>query len=179
MSSYKANRNDKNSNISEKERADKNNAKNIQAAADVAIQSGHPIAAAVGGAVKVADKLTGGKASEQLGKAATKAMNGTPGGKKLQDASNKLSESGASDAISKVASMKGGEPGGQTGTNPQSPGSQSTWRPYASCDPRAAGNTAAPDQTKAQCLQGSLFWCWKAPAAAPRRYRCPQSCHRP
>lgn len=137
MSSYKANRNDENSNISEKERADKNNAKNIQAAADVAIQSGHPIAAAVGGAVKAADKLTGGKASEQLGKAATKAMNGTPGGKKLQDASNKLSESGASDAISKVASMKGGEPGGQTGTNQQLPGS---------LDGQAANNIAGVPQ---------------------------------
>ena len=125
MSSYKARRNSENDNISEKERADKNNANNIRNAADVAIQSGHPVAVAAGGAVKAADKLTGGKASEKLGKGMTKVMDRMPGGKKLQDASNKLSESGASDAIGKAAAMKGGNAAGggatpQTGATPQS-----------------------------------------------------------
>lgn len=115
MSSYKANRNGESSNPSEKERADKNNQKNIQAAADVAAQSGHPLASAIGTGVKVADKLTGGKVSEMAGKAATKMMNNTPGGKKLQEASNKLSESGASDAIGKAASMQGGSSSGMPG----------------------------------------------------------------
>ncbi len=121
MSSYKANRSDESSDISEKERADKNNAKNVQAAADVAIKTGHPVAAAVGGAVKAADKLTGGKASEKLGKAATKIMDRTPGGKSLQNISNKMSESGASDAIGKAASMSSGATGGTVGSNPQLP----------------------------------------------------------
>ena len=118
MSSYKARRNSENDNISEKERADKNNANNIRNAADVAIQSGHPVAVAAGGAVKAADKLTGGKASEKLGKGMTKAMDRMPGGKRLQDASNKLSESGASDAIGKAAAMKGGNAAGG-GATPQ------------------------------------------------------------
>ena len=66
MSSYKANRNGNNSsdsNLSEKERANKNNTNNVRNAADVAIASGNPYAVAAGGAVKAADKLTGGKAS--------------------------------------------------------------------------------------------------------------------
>lgn len=114
MSAYKANRNGDSSNLSEKERADKNNAQNVRNAADVAIASGHPVAAAIGGAVKTADKITGGKASEGLGKAATKVMNKMPNGKAMQNASNKLSESGASDAIGKAAAMKNGA-GGTSG----------------------------------------------------------------
>lgn len=124
MSAYKANRNNsgrEENSSSEKERADKNNAQNIRNAADVAIASGHPVAAAAGGAVKAADKITGGKASEGLGKAATKVMNKMPNGKAMQNASNKLSESGASDAIGKAAAMKNGAGGangipGNTGT---------------------------------------------------------------
>ena len=52
MSSYKANRNGNNSsdsNLSEKERANKNNTNNVRNAADVAIASGNPYAAAAGG----------------------------------------------------------------------------------------------------------------------------------
>ena len=114
MSSYKANRNDGNSGVSDKERADKNNAKNVQVAADVAMQSGHPVVAAVGGAVKAGDMLTGGKVSGELGKAATKIMDKTPGGKQLQNVSNKLSESGASDVIGKAAAIQGGTSGTPT-----------------------------------------------------------------
>ena len=40
-------------------RKDKNNAKNIRAAADVASKSGEPHAAAIGKGIKAADKITG------------------------------------------------------------------------------------------------------------------------
>ena len=125
MSAYKANRNNSDreeNSSSEKERADKNNAQNVRNAADVAIASGHPVAAAIGGAVKTADKITGGKVSEGLGKAATKAMNKMPNGKAMQNASNKLSESGASDAIGKAAAMKNGAGGADGNSGGEAPG---------------------------------------------------------
>ena len=105
--------------MSEDERATKNNANNIRNAADVAIASKNPYAMAAGAAVKAADKITGGKSTEALGKAMTKANKMAPGGKKIQDASNKLSESGASDKIGKAArtynSAGGGGAGGAAG----------------------------------------------------------------
>ena len=122
MSAYKANRNGDSSNPSEKERADKNNAQNVRNAADVAIASGHPVAAAIGGAVKTADKITGGKASEGLGKAATKVMNKMPNGKAMQNASNKINESGAGDAIGKAAAMKNGAGGADENSGGEAPG---------------------------------------------------------
>lgn len=145
MSAYKANRNSsgrKENTGSEKERADKNNAQNVRNAADVAIASGHPVAAAAGGAVKAADKLTGGKASEGLGKAATKAMQKAPGGQRLQNASNKLNESGAGDAIGKAAAMKNGA-GGANGIpgNAGTAGTENSARQNASSNgPQNAGN---------------------------------------
>lgn len=100
-------------------RANANNAKNIRNAADVAIASKNPYAMAAGAAVKAADKITGGKSTEALGKGMTKANKITPGGNRVQNASNKLSESGASDKIGKAAAMKnqmgGGKGGGATG----------------------------------------------------------------
>lgn len=93
-------------------RSTANNAKNIRNAADVAIATKNPYAVAAGGIVKGADALTGGKSTEMLGEGMTQANKMTPGGDKIQDASNKLSESGASDAIGKVASMKSGGAGG-------------------------------------------------------------------
>ncbi len=94
-------------------RADANNTKNVRNAADVAIASKNPYAMAAGAAVKGADKVTGGKASEAIGKAMTKANKASPiVGKKMQNASNKLSESGASDKIGKAAAMKNGMSGG-------------------------------------------------------------------
>lgn len=125
MSAYKANRNNsgrEENSSSEKERADKNNAQNVRNAADVAIASGHPVAAAIGGAVKTADKITGGKASEGLGKAATKVMNKMPNGKAMQNASNKLNESGAGDAIGKAAAMKNGAGGADGNSGGEAPG---------------------------------------------------------
>ena len=96
-------------------RANANNANNIRNAADVAIASKNPYAMAAGGAVKAADKITGGKSTEALGKAMTKANKMTPGGNKIQNASNKLNESGASDKIGKAAAMKNGMSGGMQG----------------------------------------------------------------
>ena len=92
----------------EKMRSDQNNTNNVRNAADVAMASGNPYAMAAGGVVKAADKISGGKASEALGKGITNANEKLPGGKKLQEASNKFSESGASDAVGKAASLKSG-----------------------------------------------------------------------
>jgi len=93
----------------EKERADANNANNIRNAADVAIASKNPYAMAAGGIVKAADKFTGGKSTEMLGKAMTRANKMSPGGRRIQDASNKLNESGASDKIGQAAAAKNGD----------------------------------------------------------------------
>ncbi len=87
-------------------RSNANNARNIRNAADVAIASKNPYAMAAGGAVKAADKITGGKASEGLGKAMTKMNKMNPGGRMMQNASNRMSESGLGDKVGRAASMK-------------------------------------------------------------------------
>ena len=99
----------------EDERSTKNNANNIRNAADVAIASKNPYAMAAGAAVKAADKITGGKSTEALGKGMTRANKMAPGGKKIQKTSNKLNESGASDKIGTAARMKSGGAGGAAG----------------------------------------------------------------
>lgn len=101
MSSYKANRNGNYG--SEKDRANENNAQNVKNAADIAIASKNPYAVAAGKAVKAADKLTGGKSSEALGKGLTKATNKMPAGKSMQDMLNKANESGLSDKLGQAA----------------------------------------------------------------------------
>ncbi|MGN1355336.1 MAG: SpoIID/LytB domain-containing protein [Bacilli bacterium] len=101
MSSYRANRNGNYS--SEKDRANKNNAQNLKNAADIAIASKNPYAMAAGKAVKTADKLTGGKSSEALGKGLTKATNKMPAGKTMQDMLNKANESGLGDKLGQTA----------------------------------------------------------------------------
>ena len=103
----------------EDERSTQNNANNIRNAADVAIASKNPYAAAAGAAVKAADKITGGKSTEALGKGMTKANKMAPGGKRIQNASNKLNESGASDKIGTAARMKNGMSGGGQGNAAQ------------------------------------------------------------
>lgn len=105
---YRANRGSYgNPSVEDKDaRSNANNANNIRNAADVAIASKNPYAVAAGGAVKAADKLTGGKASEGLGKAMTNMNKMNPGGRLVQNASNRLNESGLGDKIGKVASMK-------------------------------------------------------------------------
>ena len=69
----------------QRERANQNNANNIRNAADVAIATKNPYAVAAGAAVKAADKITGGKSTEALGKGMTRANEMTPGGKRIQD----------------------------------------------------------------------------------------------
>lgn len=101
MSSYKANRNGNYG--SEKDRANENNAQNVKNAADIAIASKNPYAVAAGKAVKAADKLTGGKSSEALGKGLTKATNKMPAGKSMQDMLNKANESGLGDKLGQAA----------------------------------------------------------------------------
>ena len=111
---YEANR-DENEELSpeeQKERNNRNNANNIRNAADVAIASGEGHAVVVGSAVKAADKITGGKSTEALGKALTTANKMAPGANRRQEALNKLNESGASDAIGKAASTYSGKKGG-------------------------------------------------------------------
>lgn len=79
------------------------NANNIRNAANVAIATKNPYAAAAGATVKAADKITSGKASEGLGKALSKANQIAPGGQNLQDALNKLNDSGISDKVGDAA----------------------------------------------------------------------------
>ena len=90
----------------EKARADANNANTIRNAADVAIATKNPYGVAAGVAVKGADALTDGKASEALGKAMTEANQYSPGGNQVQNLSNNLSESGLGDKIGQAAAMK-------------------------------------------------------------------------
>lgn len=106
MSSYRANRK---GSTSETARADKNNAQNVKNAADIAIASKHPYAVAAGTAVKVADKLTGGKSSEMLGKGLTDTVNKMPNGKKLQKKLNKINESGMGDKAGQAARLASGD----------------------------------------------------------------------
>ena len=115
MEKYKANRsNNVDDNIDEQppksqdEINSENNANTIRNAAKVAKATKNPYAMAAGAAVEGLDKVTGGKSTEMLGKAMTKINKTAPGGKQVQDASNKLSESGVGDKIGKVADMKGG-----------------------------------------------------------------------
>ena len=107
MSSYRANRNGNYS--SEKDRANKNNAQNVKNAADIAIASKNPYAMAAGAAVKAADKLTGGKSSEMLGKGLTDTINKMPNGKKLQKKLNKVNESGMGDKAGQAARLASGD----------------------------------------------------------------------
>ena len=111
----------------ERARANANNANNVRNAADVAVASGNPYAMAAGGAVKIADKVSGGKASEALGKAMAKANEVSPLGKKMQDLSNKASESGASNIVGKAASLKNmGSKGGAAESTPATSGATSS-----------------------------------------------------
>lgn len=89
-----------------KQRNVANNANNIRNLADVASKTANPYAKAAGTAVKVADKLSGGKASMQLGKALHNANKLSLGGNLLQKASNKMAESGTGSRISSALNKK-------------------------------------------------------------------------
>lgn len=100
------------SQISKDERNIQNNANNLRNAADIAIATKNPYAMAAGAAVKAADKLTGGKSSELIGKSINTVNKIAPGGRKIQKLSNKLNESGASDVAGSVARAKNFKSGG-------------------------------------------------------------------
>lgn len=95
----------------QRERNAKNNAQTLRNAAEVAVASGEAHAVAIGEAVKIADKATGGKSTELLGKSLERANRYSPGGKMIQGASNKLAESGLGDKIGKGAAMYNGAHG--------------------------------------------------------------------
>ena len=99
----------------ERQRENENNANNIRNVADAAMASPHPIPKAIGAGVKAADKITGGKSTELLGRAMTTANRLSPGGRRIQNASNKLSESGASDKIGQAAAAKNGQGASKAG----------------------------------------------------------------
>lgn len=86
-----------------------NNANNVRAAAEIASKVDHPYAKAAGTAIKAADKISGGKASEKIGKAMDTYMK-TQGlkGKMMQSALNKMSESGTSNRIASAMNAKNG-----------------------------------------------------------------------
>ena len=90
---------------SEDERSTENNANNLRNAANVAMQTKIPHAVAAGAIVKGADKLTGGRSSEAVGKIITKINKRIPMGKQIQETSNQLNESGISDAIGAATSI--------------------------------------------------------------------------
>lgn len=91
-----------------KARNDANNANTIRNAAAVAKNTGHPVASAIGTGVEIADKISGGKASEKLGKAMTLANKFTPGGKSLQRLSNLSAETGIGDRLGSAMRAKNG-----------------------------------------------------------------------
>jgi len=83
-----------------------NNANNIMNMADAASKSSNAYAKAIGGAVKAADKISGGKSTEALGKAMNRANKIAPGGRLAQGLSNRMSESGTSDRINSALNKK-------------------------------------------------------------------------
>lgn len=82
-----------------------NNANNLRNAANVAMKTKIPHAVAAGAIVKGADKLTGGKSSQIVGKALNDINKRIPLGNKIQEASNRINESGVSDAVGAATSI--------------------------------------------------------------------------
>ena len=91
----------------------KNNTKTLDAAAEVASATNIPWAKAVGTAYKIANEASGGKVGEKAGQLMNEVNKVAPGGKKVQNLSNKAAESGAADAVGTAFSVKNG--GGSNG----------------------------------------------------------------
>lgn len=102
-----------------------NNANNVRAAAEIASKTNNPYAKAIGEGVKMADKISGGKSSEKLGKALNTANKlGGLSGRMAQAALNKMSESGTSDRIASAMNKKNGaSKGGNTPKSAKAPDS--------------------------------------------------------
>ena len=87
----------------------KKNAETVKNAADVAIASKNPYAAAAGGAVKAADAITGGKASDTIGKGLERANRlAGPLGNKLQNDLNRVHDSGLGDTAGRTSRFLNG-----------------------------------------------------------------------
>ena len=89
-----------------KARENANNANMVKNLAEIGSHVDDPTVKGISEAVKTADKLTGGKASQMLGKALTKNNKISPGGRMLQKASNKLAESGMGDRLTSAMNAK-------------------------------------------------------------------------
>ena len=85
---------------------EQNNAKAVKVAADIASKSANPYAKAIGAGVKVADKISGGRASNFIGKRITKDIKRAPLGGLTQAALNKVASSGTEDRINAATSKK-------------------------------------------------------------------------
>ena len=97
------------------ERNAANNAKNLRVAADIAAKTDNPYAKAIGTAVQAADKISGGKATEKLGKVLNTANKlGGIQGRMMQAGLNKMAESGATDKIGEAANKMNSEGGPKT-----------------------------------------------------------------
>ena len=95
----------------EQQRNAANNTETLRNAADVAIASKVPHAVAAGAAVKAADKLTGGAATDLAGKGLAKANQLAPGGKQLQNGINGINESGLGQKAGQAARLYNGKKG--------------------------------------------------------------------
>ncbi|MBE6139141.1 MAG: hypothetical protein E7174_01355 [Firmicutes bacterium] len=89
-----------------KQRNVANNANNVRNLADVARRAPNPYARAAGTAVKAADKLTGGRSSQALGKTLNKVNKFAPGGLLANKTMNKINQNGTSNRISNALSKK-------------------------------------------------------------------------
>ena len=98
-----------------RDRDNANNAEAVKTAANIASKSGHPVAAGIGKGIQAADKLSGGKASEKLGKSLSKANKMVPGGRLAQKLTNKASESGLTKKINQANSKRSSSTGGKAG----------------------------------------------------------------
>lgn len=142
--------------MSQKERNAQNNANTIKNAADVAIASKNPYAMAAGTAVKMADKFSGGRASQELGKKMNTLNKIAPGGRKIQKASNMLAETGAGDAIGKAASMKSGGGGAAGGQSSSFANGMAGAAGTASSKGKSAMDKTAADEEKEQEAKESV-----------------------
>lgn len=101
-----------------------NNAKAVKIAADIASKSGNPYAKAIGTGVKAADKISGGRASNFLGKKLNTANKLAPMGGLAQAGLNKIANSGTADRINAATSKKSNFFGGFFSNKEDEPVSQ-------------------------------------------------------
>ena len=89
-----------------KERNNASNADAVKTAANIASKSGHPVVAGIGKGIQAADKLTGGKLSDKLGKGLSLANKVAPGGRFTQALTNRAAKNGTMDKINEANSKR-------------------------------------------------------------------------